>query len=514
MNIRQALEQIADNPYKRPIKGLVLGILLLALVIQLFSTKPESNHLEQVLERGILKVVTRVSPTTYYDTYQGPDGLEFQLANLFAEQLGVELEMIPAESLTQILNMLESGEADLAAAGLSITKDRLQSLNFAPPYDEVSKKLVFKQGKRWPRDISQLNGELRVLADSSHSQQLLELKTEYPNLSWTETNNETSEDLLTDVLDETIEYTIADSNELALNRRFYPELAIGFSIGEADQIAWAFAKDKDDSLRARSLNFFEGLRNSGTLANVLELNYGHVEDFDYVGTRRFLKAAETKLPKYIDYFKAAAGDDMDWLLLAAISYQESHWNPRAKSPTGVRGMMMITLNTAKQVGVKNRLDPKQSIEGGAKYFRSRYARIPDRIKEPERTWFALAGYNIGWGHVEDARILTAKQGGDADRWADVKERLPLLRQRKYYKQTRYGYARGDEPVRYVDNIRRYYETLKWLFDEQKDQADLVDNNKSNSPTPLQPLATKDSSKASVTEQSEPTEQAKVDENND
>ena len=161
---------------------------------------------------------------------------------------------------------------------------------------------------------------------------------------------------------------------------------------------------------------------------------------------------------------------MDWRLLAAIGYQESHWNPRARSPTGVRGIMMLTLNTAKHIGVKNRLDAEQSIMGGAKYFKIVLKRIPARIPEPDRTWFALASYNIGWGHVEDARILTERQGADPDRWVDVKERLPLLRQRKYYKQTRYGYARGNEPVQYVDNIRRYYETLQWISDEVELEA--------------------------------------------
>lgn len=511
MNMRQALQQLADDPHRHLLKNMLIGVLLLvALIVFGRSNAPAVSHLEAVKERGVLRVVTRISPTTYYETYQGADGVEYQLANLFAERLGVTLEMRPVNSITEILEALETGEADLAAAGLSATPERLKNFKFAPPYDEVSQKLVFKQGKRWPRDISQLRGELRVLADSSHALQLLKLKEEFPGLSWTETNSETSEDLLTDVLDEDISYTIADSNELALNRRFYPELAIGFSIGEPEQLAWAFAKQDDDSLRSEALKFFSEIRGSGELLALLERNYGHVEDFDYVGTRRFLRAAEQRLPKYAEAFKTSAGDDLDWLLLAAISYQESHWNPRAKSPTGVRGLMMLTLRTAKQVGIKNRLDPLQSIEGGARYFRTVYQRIPERIPEPDRTWFALASYNIGWGHVEDARILTQKQGADADRWFDVKERLPLLRQRKYYKQTRYGYARGDEPVQYVDNIRRYYETLQWLMETEQEQpqgseeAQLMDVLE-----PLTPIAEE-------LNDNKPEEEikAKVEENND
>jgi len=471
MNIKQALVIIADRDHKISLRILIVVLLLvISSVLSLgISTTVSKSHLQQIIDSGTLNVITRSSPTTFYLGYQGPEGVEFQLASRFAERLGVELEMTSVDSISDIFTALETGKADLAAAGLSITADRELSFNFSPPYQEVSQKLVFKQGKRWPRDIDQLNGELRVMAGSSHAQKLLNIKQSHPGLSWTETVINSSEDLLAKVLDESIDYTISDSNELALNRRFYPELAIGFSIGEPKRIAWAFTKAEDDSLRAEVINFFGEFRHSGELAHIMERHYGHVEDFDYVGTRTFLKAAQKTLPKYRDYFHQAAGY-IDWRLLAAISYQESHWDPKARSPTGVRGMMMLTLNTAKHVGVTNRLNVEQSITGGAAYFKEVLKKIPDRIPDPDKTWFALASYNIGWGHVEDARRLTQKQGADADRWVDVKERLPLLRQRKYYKQTRYGYARGNEPVQYVDNIRRYYETLQWISDEIEEQA--------------------------------------------
>ncbi|PCJ46439.1 MAG: membrane-bound lytic murein transglycosylase MltF [Gammaproteobacteria bacterium] len=471
MNIKQALIILADRDHKFSLRILFSGLLLVIFSILYFgiSKTNSTSHIEQIKNRGTLNVITRSSPTTFYIGYQGPEGVEYQLASRFAEHLGVELEITSVDSISDIFIALQTGKADLAAAGLSITPERELNFTFSPAYQEVSQKLVFKQGKRWPRNINQLNGELRVMAGSSHAQKLLDLKQHHAGLSWTETVNNSSEDLLAKVLDESIDYTISDSNELALNRRFYPELAIGFSIGEPEQIAWAFKKSNDEGLRAEAIKFFGEFRKSGELAHLMERHYGHVEDFDYVGTREFLAAAQTKLTKYLDTFHKAAGD-MDWRLLAAIGYQESHWNPRARSPTGVRGIMMLTLNTAKHIGVKNRLDAEQSIMGGAKYFKIVLKRIPARIPEPDRTWFALASYNIGWGHVEDARILTERQGADPDRWVDVKERLPLLRQRKYYKQTRYGYARGNEPVQYVDNIRRYYETLQWISDEVELEA--------------------------------------------
>jgi membrane-bound lytic murein transglycosylase F len=476
MTFRDAITLLADNDYRD--KFTLLSLFLLAVFLFLFwwtgFNVSSDTHLDQIKQRGVLKVISRQSPTTYYESYGGPEGLEYQLASRFAERLGVKLEVQLATNLTDIIRAVNNGDADLAAAGLSITRERKEMLNFATPYQSVSPKLVFKQGKRWPRNIQQLSGELRVMADSSHAYQLLRMKNDHPGLSWSETTDYTSEDLLAQVLDEEIDYTIADSNELALNRRFYPELAIAFTISENQDIAWAFGKNTDDSLRAEAIAFFADFKRSGDLDQLLEQYYGHVEDFDYVGTRTFIRAARQKLPKYLPLFQKYATEEVDWKLLAAVAYQESHWNPRARSPTGVRGLMMLTLRTAKQVGIKSRLDPEQSVRGGARYLERAKRRIPERIQEPDRTWLALAAYNIGYGHLEDARRLTEKFGADPDRWVDVKEYLPLLRQRKYYKQTRYGYARGDEPVQYVDNVRRYYETLVWMSNEDTDTPWVAD----------------------------------------
>jgi len=163
---------------------------------------------------------------------------------------------------------------------------------------------------------------------------------------------------------------------------------------------------------------------------------------------------------------------IDWRLLAAISYQESHWNEKAISPTGVKGLMMLTQATAKDLGVKDRTQARDSIDGGARYLKQRIAIIPERVLEPDRTWFALASYNIGFGHLNDARILTQQLGKNPDKWIDVKQFLPLLSQEKWYSQTRHGYARGKEPVRYVSNIRSYLDLLIWnTNNKQTNEAD-------------------------------------------
>jgi membrane-bound lytic murein transglycosylase F len=172
--------------------------------------------------------------------------------------------------------------------------------------------------------------------------------------------------------------------------------------------------------------------------------------------------------------------NLDWHLIAAIAYQESHWNPRAKSPTGVRGLMMLTLDTAKEMGVTNRLDPAQSLEGGVAYFLKLKARLPERIQDPDRSLFALAAYNVGFGHLEDARILTVRNNKNPDLWVDVREHLPLLSKKKYYTTLKRGYARGNEPVIYVDNIQYYRSYLQLnSVSQQSNHKNSLDKEREN-----------------------------------
>ncbi|UCE88185.1 MAG: membrane-bound lytic murein transglycosylase MltF, partial [Pseudomonadota bacterium] len=247
----------------------------------------------------------------------------------------------------------------------------------------------------------------------------------------------------------------------------YPSLNVAFDISEPQPLAWAFPLSDDNTLYDAAEAFFEGLTVSGELDRLLERYYGHISKFDYAGTHIYLRHVNRRLPAYRELFERAASDNnLDWRLLAAVAYQESHWNRHAVSPTGVRGIMMLTQATAAHVGIQKRTDPEQSITGGAHYLRKLLDKVPAHIPEPDRTFFALAAYNVGYGHLEDAREITKQRGGDADKWTDVKENLPLLRLRKWYSKTRHGYARGNEPVRYVENIRSYYDILSWHLDRR------------------------------------------------
>ena len=445
---------------------LLIGAATVALILN--ACAPQKSLLEQVKDRGELRVLTRNSATTYYLGPHGPTGPEYDLVRAFAEYLGVEVKLIVEDNLQEILRKIAKGDANIAAAGLTVTEERQKSIRFAPPYQTITQQVVYRQGNKKPRSIKELDdGFLEVLANSSHAERLTELKKEYPDLSWMETDDMSSSELISLVVEQVIDYTVADSTDVALMRRYHPEVRVAFNISEQQNLAWAMPKSDDQSLYQAAVDFFDSIKESGELKAILARHYGYIRNYDYAGTPTYMRHIQRRLPTYQDQFQAAANaNDLDWRLLAAVAYQESHWNPLAVSPTGVRGIMMLTKPTAELLGVEERTDPVESIDGGARYLRTLFDKFAN-LPEPNRTWLALAAYNVGYGHVKDAQWLTEQSGGDPNQWTDVKQRLPLLRQRKWYSQTKYGYARGDEPVRYVENIRSYYDILRWRIDREK-----------------------------------------------
>ena len=440
----------------------LLTILLTLLLLSGCKWQQDTrSDLERIREEGVLRIGTLNNQLSYYIGSDGPTGLDYELAQHFAAKLGVKLEMQPMFTLSGLFPALKRGDVDILAAGLTMTPDRLAAFRAAPAYYYASQIVVYKKGQWRPRsseDLAENKGSLKVVKGSSHENSLLSLQQTYPELQWQTIEETDSDELMRMVAKGELDYTVADSVDVALTQRIHPDIAIALELTEDEPIAWYVNQAADDSLYALMIEFFGEMQQSGELAKLEEKYFGHVDKFDYVDTRAFIRAVEKKLPRWEALFKKYA-EEFDWRLIAALSYQESHWNPRAVSPTGVRGMMMLTLPTAKSVGVNNRLDPEQSIRGGTQYLRKMINRIPDSIESHEKVWFALASYNVGFGHLMDARRLTKQQGGNPDTWSDVKQRLPLLRQRKYYKQTRYGYARGDEALNYVENIRRYYQSI-------------------------------------------------------
>jgi membrane-bound lytic murein transglycosylase F len=430
---------------------LILGAVLAACT--------RETQLDQIIQGGELRVALRHMPPAMQDDYAGPAGFEYAIAQRFADHLGVELKPLVTPNIEELRLVLESGESDLGAIAVPITQLRSEQLNFSRPFHRADPQLVDRYGEGRPKSLDELLGPLYVAYGAGHAEQLTVLEQAHPGTEWHVDRDATTWELLQQVATGELTYTIAYSHEVEIAQRLYPELRVAFRVGEARDFAWVLPTHADDALVFTLQEFFDELESNGELRTLINQHFGHFGDFDYVEMRAFQRRIDSRLPTYRDLFQAAAGEDIDWRLLAAISYQESHWNPDAKSPTGVRGLMMLTNDTAKQLGVEDRTDPQQSIRGGADYLRWVRDKVPERIPEPDRTWLALATYNIGFGHLEDARKLTAGSGGDPDKWSDVRRHLPLLAKKKYHQKVRYGYARGGEAVAYVENIRTYFDLL-------------------------------------------------------
>jgi len=443
----------------RRLQGTLLAITLL------LTGCAESDRLEDIKARGELVVVTRNSPTTYYDSRQGPAGFEYDLASRVAGHLGVSLRVVQAYSLAELFTSLERGEADIAAAGLTLTGTRGDRFAHTRAYAALRPQVVYKAGKQRPRQLADLESlRLVVLAGSSHSQSLAALRdTSYPQLAWREIDDVDSMALLGLVDDGHADAAVLDSNEFTAQQSLYPRLKVGFDLGSEQDMVWYLGGNGSAaSLKQVIDDYFAQLAQAGELARLEELHFGHAEGVNRIGSHTFSVNMRQKLPEYEAMIRAVAEEyRLDWHLLAAMAYQESHWDPDAESPTGVQGLMMLTVPTAKEMGVSDRTDPWQSLRGGARYFKNIKRRLPGDISEPDRTYFTLAAYNIGLGHLEDARVLTERHGADPHLWQDVMEYLPLLQKSPHYQSTRYGYARGLEAVTYVQNIRHYYNILHW-----------------------------------------------------
>jgi membrane-bound lytic murein transglycosylase F len=456
--------------FKQPIAWLSFSFLLLLLT----ACNPflQTTHLENIQKRGDIMMGTMNGSLTYSFDGSVYSGFDYELGKKLADELKVKLTIKEYPTFETLFQALDNNEVDFLAAGLTLTPKRAQKYRSSPPYYFASQKLVYRKGSYRPREAADINAPVSVLKDSSHEETLEKLLSAMPELEVNILENADQETLLRKVAEKEITFAIVDSSTLAQKQRYYPVLTEAFTISEKQPVAWLLKRHQDDSLYSAIIEFMGNRYNDQSIAKLEEKYFGHVRQFDFVDTKVFLRRNQSTLPEFESLFKKHATSMVDWLLLAAVSYQESHWDPKAESPTGVRGLMMLTLDTADYIGIKNRLDPAQSIKGGADYLTQLIKRLPQSIPDHEKIWFALASYNLGYGHVMDARRITLKRKQNPDAWSDVKENLPLLHEKKWYSQSRYGYARGREAQHYVNNIRQYLKTLTWFIAERtKRQAE-------------------------------------------
>ena len=446
-------------------------LVFVALLLIFFSRSPPPTQLERVISDGVIQAGVRLGPLTYYEREGIPNGLDYNILEAFALDLGVNIEFEIFNELTDQLEALNREKPiDIAAATLSVTDERLKRYQFSRPYMGVDTVLIQHDKHDRPKNMQEiLDSERSIVAisGSGHTELLRSMQTELPELSWQEEADSIMFQFMERAQNEEIDLAVIDSSIFDLEGSLFPRVEVALTLKHDNPIGFAFAQNDDNSLLDALDSFLDRYEESGALDELLSTYLDPEPSIDFAGSLLFNRRIEERLPEYEDLFRSTAKKyDYNWVLLAAQAYQESHWNAKAISPTGVRGLMMLTLPTANQLGV-NRLDAVESLEGGMRYFISLRERLPERIVEPDRTKLALAAYNVGYGHLEDARILTERGGGNPDTWTDVEQYLPLLRQRQYFSTVAHGFARGTEPVHYVNTIYRYANILEW-YAWQKD----------------------------------------------
>ena len=446
---------------------ILIGLILLCIPlvyatiqIQHKGTVAPAGTLDRILQSGTLRVITTDSVSTYH-LYQGKaTGFEYDLALEFAKYLNVELDVV-VPGWNNLFSYLQQGKGDLIAAGLAITHNRLEQYSFSIPYMSVQQRVIHHNLNFGPRNMEDLTFRtFHIRRGTSYQDRLAELKSTGIDFNYILHDNIPTEELVRMIQEQDIRFTIADSNIALLCQRYYPDISIGIPVQEAESLAWAVRKDDIQMLQAVN-RFFLHAHREGILKRISDKYYDNIREIDTYDLKTFHKRLKTRLPLYKEIImEEAAVYGFDWRLMAAVIYQESHFNPNATSFTNVKGLMQVTQATAREMGIKNRRNPRQSIKAGIKYLDRMYQRFEYIQDNYQRMLFALASYNVGYGHVLDAIKIAEKKGWDAQDWQGLKQALPLLSKAKYYKKTKYGYARGWEPVHYVERILTFFDILK------------------------------------------------------
>ncbi len=448
---------VAGERKNEEMKALLLLLLFLAVVFYIGSCL-RRDALEVIAERKEITVLTVNNANCYYTYRDRPMGFEYDLAKAFSRYLGVRLKVVTS-SWQELYSKLNSGDGDFIAANLSFSWSQRGFVDFSDGYLVVKQQVIIHKDNSQIKKLKDLNGRtIHVRRGSAYEETLEELRAKKWDIRIQKYEDMPTEELIRMVDDKKFEITIADSHIAMLNRRYNPDVKIAFAIGRPRILSWAVRKG-EKALLGKINEFLGKIKQDGTFESIYEKYYGNVEDFDYVDLKKYHGRLEETLPKYRWIIqKAAQKYDFDWRLIAAMVYQESHFDPEATSFTGVEGMMQLTQDTAADMGIEDRRSVERSIMGGARYLKELYDKF-DEARNPDRLYLALASYNVGRGHVIDAQKIAAEKGLDYNSWSAMEEVLPLLSYRKYYRKTTYGYCRGSEPVKYVNRIRTYYDVL-------------------------------------------------------
>ena len=448
---------------KRRIPQFAIVVLWVIAIIYLF--KPFVNDykfitLHKIVKAGQITIITRNTPHCYYLYRDEPMGFEYELAKEFAKYLAVELKVTVAESWQKMIPQLYSGDGALIAAGMTVTPRRQKEVSFSDGYMDIRQHLIAHRNRAKIKSLADLTGQrIHVRRATNYQERLEELQQQGVGLTIELHNDMPTEEFIQLVAQGEIELTVADSNIALLHRRHYPSAIMAYPISDQQHLGWA-VHPKALQLKQKINSFFNIIKENGRFDEIYHKYYGGIASFDFVDLKVFHRNIKKKLSRYSPFIKAAAKKHgFDWRLIAAQIYQESHLNPRARSRAGARGLMQLVPRTARSLGVKDIYNPVENINSGVQYLKKLYDRFK-HADDDNRILIAMAAYNVGQGHIQDARRLAKKMKLNPNVWESLAHTLPLLRYRKYYKHAKYGYCRGTEPVRYIKQIMIYYDILK------------------------------------------------------
>lgn len=439
-----------------------LFVLLIGLSV-LFLSREQffgPDVLDTIIEKGAITIITRNNAHCYYMYRDQAMGFEYDLAKEFSDYLGVKLNVIIAEEWEKMVPKLLKGEGQIIAASLTITPKRKNIIRFSNEYMTIQQQIIVNRDNYNIQNIKDLAGKkIVVRRGTSYQERLEELQRQGIQIEIETLDNIPTAELIQKVARGEVEVTIADSNVAMMNRRYFPKAVIRDVISEKESLAWAIHPNAD-KLCGKINDFFVKIKEDGTFNQIYDKYYTDIEQFDYVDLRAFHRRLQSRLPRYGEIIKAAAETfGFDWRMIAAQMYQESHFQEWAKSPAGAYGLMQLTRRTAKSYGVKDLYNPVQNINAGVRHLKKLYDLFRE-AEDADRLFIAFGAYNTGQGHMRDAQRLAKKMNLNPNKWASLTKTLPMLRKWKYFKDARYGYCRGTEPVRYVRQIMIYYDILR------------------------------------------------------
>lgn len=457
------------------IKSIVFSFLF---ILSFFSCTPRKEKGDEIcippyIERGKLIAITDYNSTSYF-IYRGePMGYQYELLNMFAQHLGVRLEILVSNDLRESFEVLLSGECDLLALNLTVTKERSRLVDFTRPFIQTRQVLVQRKPANWQmlseRELEAIlirnqldfaGKTIHVQKNSAYAARLHNLSEEIGDtINIVEVPYE-SEQLITMVAEGEIDFTVSDENIARVNQTYYPQIDIQTAVSFPQNLAWAVQRG-DTQLREEINKWLEGF--SGTIESQLL----YAKYFRNPRSARFIRSdyfalTSGRISPYDDLIKKYSEEiGWDWRLLASLIYQESRFYPEAESWAGAAGLMQLMPSTAERFGVNTISDPEQNIAAGVKFIKWLDDILSDRLMDDsERLKFILASYNVGLGHVLDARALARKNNKDPDVWTGSVDYFLLNKSNpKYYLDpvVRHGYCRGEEPYKYVTEILERYD---------------------------------------------------------